>query len=176
MFIAHLGSSTFSAKSWPLDHRVKYMQERTGYMIGFGGLSGLLRTNHSVELSEVIGLITTLCSSFGPPLVNMAVFALIYPFVSQLGFCKVGSAAWMGGLLSQLRSCAWFFATLVGWALSDGFRRDVRIWPDLPPSSTLEEVLRLVTSVYVESTDLDHFPGLTRSYPIILGGLRWIDL
>jgi etoposide-induced 2.4 mRNA len=27
---------TFSSKSWPLDHRVRYMQERTSYMIGFG--------------------------------------------------------------------------------------------------------------------------------------------
>ncbi|WWC61742.1 uncharacterized protein I303_104327 [Kwoniella dejecticola CBS 10117] len=51
----------FTTKHWPLDHRVAYMQDRTAYMVGFGFLA-------------------TFLTSFGPPLVNMAIFALIYPF------------------------------------------------------------------------------------------------
>ncbi|WVR07146.1 hypothetical protein IAU60_004187 [Kwoniella sp. DSM 27419] len=51
----------FSNKQWPLDYRVRYMQDRTAYMLGFG-------------------LPATFLTSFGPPLVKMAVFALIYPF------------------------------------------------------------------------------------------------
>ncbi|WVQ99299.1 hypothetical protein IAU59_006431 [Kwoniella sp. CBS 9459] len=51
----------FLQKHWPLDHRIQYMQDRTAYMLGFG-------------------LPATLITSFGPPLVKMAVFALIYPF------------------------------------------------------------------------------------------------
>ncbi|WWD17397.1 hypothetical protein CI109_101838 [Kwoniella shandongensis] len=52
---------TFSSKQWPLDHRITYMQDRTAYMLGFGFLA-------------------TFLTSFGPPLVKMAIFALIYPF------------------------------------------------------------------------------------------------
>ncbi|KAK8864305.1 hypothetical protein IAR55_001552 [Kwoniella newhampshirensis] len=52
---------TFTSKHWPLDHRVQYMQDRTAYMLAFG-------------------FPTTLLTSFGPPLVKMAIFALIYPF------------------------------------------------------------------------------------------------
>ncbi|KAK6910213.1 hypothetical protein I203_104245 [Kwoniella mangroviensis CBS 8507] len=51
----------FTSKHWPLDHRISYMQDRTAYMIGFG-------------------LPATFLTSFGPPLVTMAIFALIYPF------------------------------------------------------------------------------------------------
>ncbi|OCF36736.1 hypothetical protein I316_01332 [Kwoniella heveanensis BCC8398] len=51
----------FLQKHWPLDHRIQYMQDRTAYMFGFG-------------------LPATFITSFGPPLVKMAVFALIYPF------------------------------------------------------------------------------------------------
>ncbi|WWC70333.1 uncharacterized protein I206_104283 [Kwoniella pini CBS 10737] len=50
-----------TSKRWPLDHRVSYMQDRTAYMIGFG-------------------FPATFLTSFGPPLVSMAIFALIYPF------------------------------------------------------------------------------------------------
>ncbi|EIW70754.1 hypothetical protein TREMEDRAFT_61261 [Tremella mesenterica DSM 1558] len=53
--------STFLSRSWGLDHRISFMQERIGYMIGFG-------------------LPATVLTSFGPPLVNMVIFALIYPF------------------------------------------------------------------------------------------------
>ncbi|ORY32496.1 etoposide-induced protein 2.4-domain-containing protein [Naematelia encephala] len=52
---------TFSSRGWPLEYRVRFMQDRAAYMLGFG-------------------LVPTLLSSFGPPLINMAVFALIYPF------------------------------------------------------------------------------------------------
>ncbi|WVW83790.1 hypothetical protein I302_105811 [Kwoniella bestiolae CBS 10118] len=51
----------FTSKHWPLDHRIRYMQDRTAYMIGFG-------------------FAATFLTSFGPPLVTMAIFALIYPF------------------------------------------------------------------------------------------------
>ncbi|WVF71591.1 hypothetical protein IAT40_006399 [Kwoniella sp. CBS 6097] len=51
----------FLSKHWPLNHRIQYMQDHTAYMLGFG-------------------LPATLLTSFGPPLVKMAVFALVYPF------------------------------------------------------------------------------------------------
>ncbi|WWC89435.1 uncharacterized protein L201_004359 [Kwoniella dendrophila CBS 6074] len=51
----------FTSKQWPLDYRISYMQDRTAYMIGFG-------------------FPATFLTAFGPPLVNMAIFALIYPF------------------------------------------------------------------------------------------------
>ncbi|WVQ80629.1 hypothetical protein IAT38_002734 [Cryptococcus sp. DSM 104549] len=51
----------FSMKQWPLDYRIEYIQDRTAYMLGFG-------------------FPATFLTSFGPPLVCMAVFALIYPF------------------------------------------------------------------------------------------------
>jgi hypothetical protein len=57
-----MGSPTFASKGWRLDRKVEYLQERIAYMIGFG-------------------LPATIVTSFGPPLVNMAIFALIYPFV-----------------------------------------------------------------------------------------------
>ncbi|KAL1413540.1 hypothetical protein Q8F55_001314 [Vanrija albida] len=50
-----------SSRQWPLDYRCKYISDRAAYMFGFG-------------------LPATLLTSFGPPLVNMIVFALIYPF------------------------------------------------------------------------------------------------
>jgi etoposide-induced 2.4 mRNA len=46
-----------------LDRRVGFMQDRVAYMAGFG-------------------IPATLITSFGPPLVNMAIFALLYPIVS----------------------------------------------------------------------------------------------
>jgi len=57
-----MDSPTFASKGWGLDRKVDYLQERVAYMVGFG-------------------LPATVITSFGPPLVNMAVFALIYPFV-----------------------------------------------------------------------------------------------
>jgi etoposide-induced 2.4 mRNA len=48
-----------------LDRRVGFMQDRVAYMAGFG-------------------IPATLITSFGPPLVNMAIFALLYPIVSLL--------------------------------------------------------------------------------------------
>ncbi|ODO08800.1 etoposide-induced protein [Cryptococcus wingfieldii CBS 7118] len=55
----------FSMKQWPLEYRITYIQDRLAYMFGFG-------------------LPATLMTSFGPPLVTMAIFALIYPlFVIQ---------------------------------------------------------------------------------------------
>ncbi|WVO16300.1 hypothetical protein L204_103975 [Cryptococcus depauperatus] len=56
---------TFLMKQWPLDYRISYMQDRLLYMFGFG-------------------LPAVLATSFGPPLVCMSIFALIYPvFVIQ---------------------------------------------------------------------------------------------
>lgn len=52
---------TFSTKNWSLDYRIEYLQARLAYMFGFG-------------------LPVTLMTSFGPPLVTMAIFALVYPF------------------------------------------------------------------------------------------------
>ncbi|RSH78328.1 uncharacterized protein EHS24_002047 [Apiotrichum porosum] len=52
----------FTARGWSLDTRCSYISDRSAYMLGFG-------------------LPATLLTSFGPPLVNMAVFALIYPFL-----------------------------------------------------------------------------------------------
>ncbi|ORX36757.1 etoposide-induced protein 2.4-domain-containing protein [Kockovaella imperatae] len=52
---------TFTSRGWSLTHRVIFMQERTLYMVGFG-------------------FPATFLSSFFTPLVNMAIFALIYPF------------------------------------------------------------------------------------------------
>ncbi|OXH39368.1 etoposide-induced 2.4 mRNA [Cryptococcus neoformans] len=52
---------TFSTKNWSLDYRIKYLQARLAYMFGFG-------------------FPVTLMTSFGPPLVAMAIFALVYPF------------------------------------------------------------------------------------------------
>ncbi|WVQ72608.1 hypothetical protein IAR50_002166 [Cryptococcus sp. DSM 104548] len=55
----------FSMKQWPLEYCISYIQDRLAYMVGFG-------------------LPATLMTSFGPPLVTMAIFALIYPlFVIQ---------------------------------------------------------------------------------------------
>ncbi|KAL7421543.1 hypothetical protein Q5752_003312 [Cryptotrichosporon argae] len=53
---------TFVSRGWPLDVRARFVADRAAYMFGFG-------------------LPATLLSSFAPPLVNMAVFALIYPFL-----------------------------------------------------------------------------------------------
>ncbi|WOO77045.1 Telomere length regulation protein elg1 [Vanrija pseudolonga] len=50
-----------SSRQWPLEYRCKYISDRCAYMFGFG-------------------LPATLLTSFAPPLVNMIVFALIYPF------------------------------------------------------------------------------------------------
>lgn len=47
-----------------LDRRVGYMQDRLAYMVGFG-------------------MPATLITSLGPPLVNMAIFALLYPIVCR---------------------------------------------------------------------------------------------
>ncbi|KIR67231.1 etoposide-induced protein [Cryptococcus bacillisporus CA1873] len=52
---------TFSTKNWSLDYRIKYLQARLAYMFGFG-------------------FPVTLMTSFGPPLVAVAIFALVYPF------------------------------------------------------------------------------------------------
>ena len=46
-----------------LDRRVQFLQDRLAYMVG-------------------LGLPVTFITSFGPPLVNMAIFALLYPIVS----------------------------------------------------------------------------------------------
>lgn len=46
-----------------LDRRVNYLQDRLAYMVGFG-------------------MPATLITSLGPTLVNMAIFALLYPIVS----------------------------------------------------------------------------------------------
>lgn len=59
-----IASPTFASKGWGLDRKIAYLQERLAYMVGFG-------------------LPATIITSFGPPLVNMAIFALIYPFVSH---------------------------------------------------------------------------------------------
>lgn len=48
-----------------LDRRIGYMQDRLAYMLGFG-------------------MPATLITSLGPPLVNMAIFALLYPIVRLL--------------------------------------------------------------------------------------------
>lgn len=56
-------SWTFNSRGMSLDRRVAFMQDRVAYMAGFG-------------------IPATLITSFGPPLVNMAIFALLYPIVS----------------------------------------------------------------------------------------------
>lgn len=55
--------SIFASRQWPLDYRCSYISQHAAYMFGFG-------------------LPVTLLTSFGPPLINMAIFALLYPFVS----------------------------------------------------------------------------------------------
>lgn len=57
----HFFESTFLTRGWGLDHRITFMQDRIGYMAGFG-------------------LIATSITSLGSPLVNLAIFALVYPF------------------------------------------------------------------------------------------------
>ncbi|CAK9785456.1 hypothetical protein CC85DRAFT_293575 [Cutaneotrichosporon oleaginosum] len=51
----------FVLRQWSLDTRCAYISSRGWYMFGFG-------------------LPATLLTSFGPPLINMAIFSLIYPF------------------------------------------------------------------------------------------------
>jgi etoposide-induced 2.4 mRNA len=58
-----MSSWTFTSRGMSLDRRVGFMQDRVAYMAGFG-------------------IPATLITSFGPPLVNMAIFALLYPIVS----------------------------------------------------------------------------------------------
>ncbi|CAD6583257.1 MAG: hypothetical protein TREMPRED_003512 [Tremellales sp. Tagirdzhanova-0007] len=73
--------TTFNAKQWPLDHRITFMQERTAYMIGFGKSTfPIVLFMASMLRQQPSGLVATALTSFGPTLVNMALFALIYPF------------------------------------------------------------------------------------------------
>ncbi|EKD02139.1 hypothetical protein A1Q2_03501 [Trichosporon asahii var. asahii CBS 8904] len=52
----------FANRDWPLARRCAYIGDRAAYMFGFG-------------------LIPTLLTSFFPPLINMAIFTLLYPFL-----------------------------------------------------------------------------------------------
>lgn len=74
-----------TSKGLALEQRISYIQERTAYMIGFGK-SDLLHaspvSHHQVELT-VSGFLATFVTSFSTTLVNMAIFALIYPFVGH---------------------------------------------------------------------------------------------
>jgi etoposide-induced 2.4 mRNA len=56
------------SRGWGLDYRCTYIADRTAFMFGFG-------------------LPATVLTTFGPPIVNMAVFTLIYPFVSTPPEC-----------------------------------------------------------------------------------------
>lgn len=54
---------SFTRRDWSLRMVAQHIDERLAYFFGFG-------------------LIPSICCSFGPPLINMAIFSIIYPFFS----------------------------------------------------------------------------------------------
>lgn len=63
----------FANRDWPLGKRCAYIGDRAAYMFGFG--------ESTPATSLTAGLIPTLLTSFFPPLINMAIFTLLYPFL-----------------------------------------------------------------------------------------------
>lgn len=98
----------FVSRQWSLDYRCQYISSRGWYMFGFGewttracgSCCEIVRDIRAIfvfiplagteqlpvagirNILLTPGLPATLLTSFGPPLINMAIFSLIYPFVS----------------------------------------------------------------------------------------------
>ncbi len=80
-------SFSFSRRELTLRTIAQHMDERLPYYLGFGACRGRLereagaRADARLMRTAATGLIPSMCCSFGPPLINMASFALVYPFV-----------------------------------------------------------------------------------------------